>query len=207
MDSIRAELGDVKALRAMEQVERSGFVPASSVGMAYEDTPLPIGEGQTISQPFIVALMVDALELRPTDRVLEIGTGSGYQTAVLARMAGEVVTVERLPSLADSARTRLEAMDVGNVEVHTAGPCLGWLPRSPYDAIIVSAGAPRLPRRLVSQLVVRGRMVVPVGSREKQELMKLVRTQEGFSVSTMGSCRFVPLVGADAWPEDASARG
>ena len=176
LDLIRERLGDARVLRAMEQVERSDFVPASSEDLAYEDIALPIGEGQTISQPYIVALMVDALELRATDRVLEIGTGSGYQAAVLSRMAGEVVTVERLPSLARSAQLRLEALGMDNVSVHVSGPELGWPAQAPYDAIIVSAAAPKLPRRLVDQLVVRGRLVVPVGSRESQELMKVVRT-------------------------------
>ena len=201
LDNIRERLGDVRVLRAMEQVERSDFVPASSAGLAYEDIALPIGEGQTISQPYIVALMVDALELKATDRVLEVGTGSGYQAAVLDRMAGEVVTVERLPSLARSARLRFESLGIDNVSVHESGPELGWPAKAPYDAIIVSAAAPKLPRRLVDQLVVRGRLIVPVGSRESQELMKVVRTREGFSVRTMGACRFVPLVGRDAWPD------
>ena len=201
LDDIRERLGDVRVLRAMEQVERSEFVPASSAGLAYEDIALPIGEGQTISQPYIVALMVDALEVKATDRVLEVGTGSGYQAAVLARMAGEVVTVERLPSLAKSARLRLESLGIDNVSVHESGPELGWPAKAPYDTIIVSAAAPKLPRGLVDQLVVRGRLIVPVGSRESQELMKVVRTPEGFSVRTMEACRFVPLIGRDAWPD------
>ena len=204
LDHIRERLGDVRVLRAMEQVERGDFVPASSGGLAYEDIALPIGEGQTISQPYIVALMVDALRLRAMDRVLEIGTGSGYQAAVLAHMAGEVVTVERLPSLAKSAQLRLEALGVSNVSVHVSGPELGWPAQAPYDAIIVSAAAPKLPRGLVDQLVVRGRLVVPVGSRESQELMKVVRTSDGFSVRTMGGCRFVPLIGPDAWPDEGA---
>ena len=147
----------MRVLRAMEQVERGDFVPSSSAGLAYEDIALPIGEGQTISQPYIVALIVDALELRTTDRVLEIGTGSGYQAAVLARMAGEVVTVERLPSLARSATLRLECLGVDNVSVHVSGPELGCPDKAPYDAIVVSAAAPKLPRGLVDQLVVRGK--------------------------------------------------
>ena len=205
LDRIREELGDLRVLQAMGQVARTEFVPASNVDMAYEDVALPIGEGQTISQPFIVALMVNALDLRATDRVLEIGTGSGYQAAVLAQLSREVLTVERVPLLADSAVLRLEALGVNNVSVHTAGPELGWPEKAPYDAIVVSAGAPKLPRQLVDQLVIRGRLVVPVGSRETQELMKVVRTTDGFSVRTLGACRFVPLIGEDAWPDDTSA--
>ena len=147
LDLIRERLGDARVLRAMEQVERSDFVPASSAGLAYEDIALPIGEGQTISQPYIVALMVEALGLRATDRVLEIGTGSGYQAAVLARMAGEVVTVERLPSLARSAQLRLEALGMDNVSVHVSGPELGWPAQAPYDAIIVCGGGPQAAQR------------------------------------------------------------
>ena len=201
LDHIRERLGDLRVLSAMEQVERSDFVPATSASLAYEDIALPIGEGQTISQPYIVALMVDALGLKATDRVLEVGTGSGYQAAVLARMAGEVVTVERLPSLARSAQLRLKSLGIDNVSVHVSGLELGWPDKAPYDAIIVSAAAPKLPRGLVDQLVVRGRLVVPVGSRDSQELMKVVRTRDGFSVKTMGGCRFVPLIGPGAWPD------
>jgi len=186
----------------MERVPREAFVPAASAKVAYEDAPLPIGEGQTISQPYIVAMMVSALELRRTDRVLEVGTGSGYQAAVLSCLASEVVTVERMASLADSARERLNTLEYSNVEVRLAGPELGWTRESPYDAIVVAAGAPRLARELIDQLVVGGRLIIPVGSKEAQELMKVSRTADGFSVRTLGSCRFVPLIGAGAWPEN-----
>ena len=186
----------------MESVAREAFVPASSAHLAYEDGPLPIGEGQTISQPYIVGMMVSALELRRTDRVLEVGAGSGYQAAVLSRLAKEIVTIERIESLVGYATERLAAEGYSNVAVRLAGPELGWTKGSPYDAIIVAAAAPRLPMELVDQLVVGGRLVVPVGSKEDQEVMKVSRTEDGFSVHTLGPCRFVPLVGPGAWPAE-----
>ena len=186
----------------MGSVAREAFVPASSAHLAYEDGPLPIGEGQTISQPYIVGMMVSALELRRTDRVLEVGAGSGYQAAVLSRLAKEVVTIERIESLVGYATERLAAEGYSNVAVRLAGPGLGWTKGSPYDAIIVAAAAPRLPMELVDQLVVGGRLVVPVGSKEDQEVMKVSRTEDGFSVRTLGPCRFVPLVGPGAWPAE-----
>lgn len=179
-------------------------MPESGAHLAYEDTALPIGEGQTISQPYIVALMVGALELRRTDKVLEIGTGSGYQAAILAELAARVVSVERLSSLADSARERLQSLGYVNVEVRLAEEGLGWPREAPYDAIVVAAGAPRLPGELMEQLTVGGRLVIPVGlmgTMESQELMKVTRTADSFSVRTMGECRFVPLIGKGAWPE------
>ena len=207
LDRLRRELGDLKVVEAMETVPREAFVPESSASLAYEDAPLPIGEGQTISQPYIVGMMVSALELRRTDRVLELGTGNGYQAAVLSLLAKEIVTIERIVSLADSARQRLEAQGYSNVEVVLAGEDLGWSSAAPYDAIVVAAGAPRLARELIDQLVVGGRLVIPVGSREAQELMKVTRTAEGFSISTLGPCRFVPLIGTGAWPEEEPDHG
>ena len=195
-------MGDPKVIEAFERVQREDFVPVASASLAYEDIPLPIGDGQTISQPYIVAIMASALELRRTDKVLEIGTGSGYQAALLAELAGQVVTVERINALADAARGRLENLGYSNVKVYLAGTELGWSEESPYNAIIVAAGAPKLPRELVGQLTVGGRLVIPVGSMESQELMKIVRTEDGFSVRTLGSCRFVPLIGRGAWPEE-----
>ena len=195
-------MGNPKVIEAFERVQREDFVPVASASLAYEDIPLPIGDGQTISQPYIVAIMASALELRRTDKVLEIGTGSGYQAALLAELAGQVVTVERINALADAARGRLENLGYSNVKVYLAGTELGWSEESPYNAIIVAAGAPKLPRELVGQLTVGGRLVIPVGSMESQELMKIVRTEDGFSVRTLGSCRFVPLIGRGAWPEE-----
>ena len=185
----------------MERVSREAFVPESSTYLAYEDIPLPIGEGQTISQPYIVALMVGALELRRTDRVLEIGTGSGYQAAVLSELASEVISVERISSLADSARQRLASLGYSNVKVYQAETRLGWPAEAPYDAIVVAAGAPKLPGELIEQLAMGGRLLIPVGSKESQELMKTTRIADGFSVHTLAPCRFVPLVGEGAWPE------
>ena len=206
LDRLREEVDDPKVIQAMERVPREAFIPLSYEPLAYEDIPLPIGEGQTISQPYIVAIMVSALELRWTDEVLEIGTGSGYQAAILAELAGQVISVERNESLSDSARRRLESLGYTNVEVRLAGAELGWPPGVPYNAIIVAAGAPRLPRELMNALAVGGRLVVPVGSRDAQELMKVSRAAESFSVQTLGSCRFVPLIGEGAWEEDPGGR-
>ncbi len=168
--------------------------------MAYEDIPVSIGEGQTISQPLIVALMIDALELRRTDRVLEIGTGSGYQAALLSEIVDKVITVERIPSLAKTARDRMQSGGYKKVDVVDAIQELGWQQSAPYDAIIVAAGAPRLPMGLIGQLISGGRLVVPVGSRDNQELTKVTRTDDSYLVRTLGGCRFVPLIGEGAWP-------
>lgn len=201
-DHLRQEVGNERVIAAMERVPREAFVPASDVSMAYEDVPLPIGEGQTISQPFIVAYMVSALELRRSDKVLEIGTGSGYQAAILAELSGRVITVERIETLANSARQKLASLGCANIEVHQAGDELGWPREAPYNAIIVAAAAPTLPRDVMEQLAVGGRLVVPVGSLENQDLMKVTKTQGGYSVQTLGQCRFVPLIGDRAWPQD-----
>ena len=195
-------MGDARVIEAMGRVPREAFVPESSVGQAYDDIALPIGEGQTISQPYIVALMVNALELRRSDKVLEIGTGSGYQAAILAELASQVISVERIPTLADSAQQRLRSLGYTNVEVCLAETELGWPAGTPYNAIVVAAGAPTLPRDLMEQLEIGGRLIMPVGSMEAQELMKVSRTADSFSVRTLGSCRFVPLVGKDAWPSE-----
>ena len=188
----------------MERVPRERYVPEYVTHAAYEDTALPIGEGQTISQPYIVALMVSAAEIRRTDKALEVGTGSGYQTAILAELAESVVSVERLATLADAARVRLQSFGYSNAEVFLSQDELGWPPGAPYDAIIVAAGAPKLPMELIAQLEVGGRLVAPVGSLETQELMKVVRTNDGMSVRSLGACRFVPLIGKGAWPESDS---
>ena len=202
IERLKTEISDVRVIESMERVPREAFVPEASFDRAYEDIPLPIGEGQTVSQPFIVALMVQALELRRTDKVMELGTGSGYQAALLAEIAERVISVERVPSLANSARERLTSMGYANIEVVVAAKALGWPRDAPYDAIIVAAGAPRLPHDLLDQLVTGGRMVIPVGSRQNQELMKVTRTDDSYSVRSMDPCRFVPLVGDGAWPEE-----
>ena len=190
-------------IRAMEQVPRERFVPAESRHMAYMDQPLSIGEGQTISQPYMVALMAVALGLSGWERVLEVGTGSGYQAAILSLLVprGRVVSVELVPVLAVRARGILAELGYNNVEVREAGPTMGCPSRAPFDAIVVAAASPRLPESLVSQLAPGGRLVIPVGPLEQQYLVKALRTDEGLSVSMLGPCRFVPLIGREAFPE------
>ena len=196
--NMRAE----SVIRAMERVPRERFVPPESRHMAYLDTPLSIGEGQTISQPYIVALMAAALGLRGRDRVLEVGTGSGYQAAILSLLVpqGRVVSVELVPVLAERARGILRELGYGNVEVQAAGPTMGCPGRAPFDAIIVAAASPRLPKSLLSQLAPGGRLVIPVGTLEQQDLVQVLRTDEGLSISMLGPCRFVPLIGWEAFP-------
>ena len=192
-----------ETLQAMAAVPRERFVPPEHVGLAYQDIPVPIGEGQTISQPTMVAEMTAALRVMPRDKVLEVGTGSGYQAAVLARLAheGMVVTVERLPELAARAEATLLEMDYRNLVVDMAGPVPGCPERGPYDAILVAAAAPAIPPSLLSQLRVGGRMALPVGPREEQELLLVLKTGEGVSVNALGRCRFVPLMGPEGFGE------
>ena len=200
-DEIGTEVSDQRVLRAMMSVPREEFVPDDLRGRAYENSPLPIGHGQTISQPLMVALMVSALMVGRTDTVLEVGTGSGYQTAVLAEMAGNVVSVERVGELAAEADGRLRRLGYTNVTLRPAGRELGWREGAPYGAIIVAAAAPRLPVALMDQLAPGGRLVVPVGPAGSQELMRVMRGQKDMSVHTLGACRFVPLIGEGAWEE------
>ena len=199
---LRRKIRTVSVLRAMERVPRNAFVPMSERPLSYRDTPLSIGEGQTISQPYIVALITEALRLQPTDRVLEVGCGSGYQAAVLSEMTpeGNVVTVERVSSLAQRARETLKELNYQNIFVEDASNELGYPWHGPFDAIVVSAAIPRLIPSLIRQLAVGGRMVVPVGKLERQELVCVLRTGEGVSVRMLGSCRFVPLIGREAFP-------
>jgi protein-L-isoaspartate(D-aspartate) O-methyltransferase len=196
---LEAEIRDKQALAAMSRVPREKFVPVKYLAEAYENKPLPIGWGQTISQPYIIALMTEALELTGGEKVLELGTGSGYQTAILAEIARYVVTVERLPALAGTARKKLESLGYANIEYHIAGESLGWKPGAPYGAIIVTAGAPSIPEELVSQLAYGGRMVIPVGDRFEQELIKLTRHRDRNTIQKLGGCRFVSLIGKNAW--------
>ena len=195
------EIADKRVVEAMKRVPREAFVPQEHYPAAYEDRPLSIGFGQTISQPFIVALMIQALELKGDEKVLELGTGSGYEAAVLAELAKQVVTVEIIPELAESAKQVLEKLGYSNVEVHIAGKTLGWLEDAPYNAIIVSAGAPSIPQILLGQLSWGGRLVIPVGSHWQQELMKIRKDKEGNRVENLGACYFVPLIGEGAWKE------
>lgn len=197
------ELGGKAVLRAMEQVARELFVPPEVRPMAYQNIPLSIGGGQTISQPYMVAWMTELLELRGDERALEVGTGSGYQAAILSRLLprGRLVTVEREPSLAATARTRLAEQGCHNVTAEPAGPVLGAPAHAPFDAIIVTAACPKLPESLVAQLAVGGRLVAPVGNREEQDLLLAGRSDEGLSVSVKGKCRFVPLLGPEGFGE------
>src|SRR5207244_567232 len=166
--------------------------------------PLPIGYGQTISQPLIVALMTEALLLKGDEKVLEVGTGSGYQTALLSLLAERVVSVERISPLARLATERLVLFGCRNVEVHAVGATLGWPEGAPFDAIIVTAAAPEVPRELLEQLALAGRLVIPVGSRSVQELVRIVKTPDGALRHNLGPCRFVPLLGESAWPNDGA---
>jgi len=202
MRHLAHEIRDQRVLDAMGRVPRELFVPASSQHAAYENIPLPIESGQTISQPLIVAIMTEALELKGNEKVLEVGTGSGYQTAILAEMARRVVTVERHRNLAEGARKVLSMLGHGNVGVHLAGEKLGWEDEAPYDAIMVTAGAPSVPRELVDQLAVGGRMVIPVGTPFEQDLIRVVRGQEDVTTSNLGPCRFVPLIGEGGWQKE-----
>jgi protein-L-isoaspartate(D-aspartate) O-methyltransferase len=199
--SLRNEIVDERTLQAMHRVPREEFVPPDLRHFAYDDRPLPIGHGQTISQPLMVATMTEALHLKGDEKVLEIGTGSGYQTAILAELAERVVTVERVPELADVAERRFRRLAYGNISVHVTGPTLGWPEEAPYDAILVTAGAPRIPRVLVEQLSLGGRLIIPVGGRTVQQLVSVTRQGGGVRVRRHGQCRFVPLIGDEAWPE------
>jgi protein-L-isoaspartate(D-aspartate) O-methyltransferase len=202
VDFLRTDIRDERVLAAIARIPREHFVPEKIRHQAYEDRPLPIGLNQTISQPFIVAIMTEALELTPDDRVLELGTGSGYQTAILAELARRVVTVERLPELAGNAALLLEKLGYKNISVHRAGETLGWPEEAPYNAIMVTAGAPEVPPELVAQLAIGGRLVIPVGSRYTQELYKITRRRTKNTIQKLGGCRFVSLIGKGAWKEE-----
>ncbi|UCB43744.1 MAG: protein-L-isoaspartate(D-aspartate) O-methyltransferase [Dehalococcoidales bacterium] len=202
IESLASEIKDKRVLAAMARIPREHFVPPESARHAYEDRPLPIGLDQTISQPFIVACMTEGLELTGKEKVLEIGTGSGYQTAILSELARLVVSTERLPQLLEIARESLGSLGYNNIELHLAEETLGWKARAPFDAIIATAAAPRIPDELVAQLKIGGRMIIPVGSRYVQELCKLTRHRNHNEVRNLGACRFVSLIGKGAWPEE-----
>jgi len=196
------EIRDSRVLAVMAHIPRECFVPPEEQLSAYEDMPLHIGLDQTISQPLIIAVMTEALELKGKEKVLEVGTGSGYQSAILAELARLVITVERLPSLAETARKTLNSLGYTNIEVHLAGETLGYQDKAPYDAIMVTAAAPRIPDDLLKQLAIGGRMIIPVGSRYVQELYKITRRKKGDLVQDLGGCRFVPLIGKNAWEKE-----
>lgn len=199
---LRTEIRDERVLAAMARIPRERFVLPEEQHLAYEDRPLPIGYDQTISQPLIIAIMTEALELTGNEKVLEVGTGSGYQAAILAELARFVITTERVPPLAESAKRALDSLGYTNIEVHLAEETLGWLKGAPYNAIIVTAGAPRVPADLLAQLAIGGRMVIPVGSRYVQELYKITKHRKKNIVENLGGCRFVSLIGKDAWEEE-----
>jgi len=196
----RRGIRDQRVLRAIAKVPRHVFVEEALVGRAYGDHPLPIGEGQTISQPYMVALMSEALALVGHERVLEIGTGSGYQTAVLAELCGKVFTIERLKGLADRAMRRLDVLGYYNVLARVSDGSLGWREEAPFDAVMVTAAAPDVPPVLLEQLAVKGRLVIPVGDAHTQVLRKCVREETDVRWTELGGCVFVKLIWLDAWP-------
>jgi protein-L-isoaspartate(D-aspartate) O-methyltransferase len=191
-----------RVLAALASIPRHWFVPARLAAAAHDDAPLPVGQGQTISQPFMVALMTAALEPHRTDRVLEIGTGSGYQTAILAHLVRRVFTIERLPDLAQAARRRLAELGIVNVEYRVGDGSLGWPDAAPFDGILVTAAAPSIPAPLTAQLAPGGRIAVPVGDLALQELVVGVLGPAGLATRRAGGCRFVPLIGRHAFPEN-----
>jgi protein-L-isoaspartate(D-aspartate) O-methyltransferase len=203
IQQLSTEIRDKRVLAAMGAIPREIFVPPESCHLAYADKPLPIGYGQTISQPFIIAMMTEALELNGQEKVLEIGTGSGYQAAILAELAKRVITTERVRALADKAKKLLEELGYKNIEVHLAEETLGWRREAPYEAIMVTAAAPKVPPELIAQLAIGGRLVIPVGSRYIQELSKITRGRKKNKIENLGGCRFVSLIGRGAWEEEA----
>ncbi|HWM85638.1 MAG TPA: protein-L-isoaspartate(D-aspartate) O-methyltransferase [Kofleriaceae bacterium] len=198
---IRARgISDPRVLAAMAAVPREALLPEQLAPFAYEDSPLPIGTGQTISQPFVVALMTEALRVEPGDRVLEIGTGSGYAAAVLAEMGARVHTIERHPELARVARERLAELGYHDIEIRVGDGTLGWPEHAPYQAIAVTAGGPELPRPLLEQLAIRGRLVMPLGGPRLQQLVRVTRVnEEEFAREDLGPVQFVPLIGQAGW--------
>jgi protein-L-isoaspartate(D-aspartate) O-methyltransferase len=196
---------DVRILEIMRQIPRHLFVEEAFQSQAYGDFPLPIGDKQTISQPFMVGLMSEALHLQGGEKVLEIGTGSGYQAAVLSKIAGRVYSVERIPSLARRARKILDSIGCGTVNIKVTDGTFGWEEVAPFDAIIVTAGAPMIPENYKKQLAIGGRLVIPVGSRGVQVLKRVTRTgAEAFTEENLIDCRFVPLLGKLGWNDEVS---
>jgi protein-L-isoaspartate(D-aspartate) O-methyltransferase len=200
-DLVARGIRNERVLEAMRNVPREAFVPASHELIAYEDRPLPIGEGQTISQPFIVALMLEAAAIGPADRLLDIGTGSGYAAAVASRLCAEVFSIERSAALAEEAGERLRRLGYANVAVRTGDGTLGWREAAPFDTILIAASGPGIPPPLRDQLAPGGRLVMPVGSEHDQRLLRLTRRVDGtFVTDDLGYVAFVPLIGAYGWP-------
>ena len=193
---------DTRVLEAMRMVPRHFFVPEALQSRAYGDHALPISANQTISQPFIVARMTELLEIDSNSRVLEIGAGSGYQTAVLAQIAAQVYAIERIADLAREAQSRIRQLGIYNATVKCFDGTLGWAANAPYDAILVAAGGPTIPEPLITQLKIGGRLVVPVGeARDSQRLIRVVKTEQGRKVEDHGGCAFVPLIGQHGWTD------
>ena len=191
---------DTRVLDAMRSVPRHAFVPDALQGRAYGDHALPISGSQTISQPYIVARMTELLEIDSDSRVLEIGAGSGYQTAVLSKIAGQVYSIERIASLAREAQSRIRQLNIYNATVKCFDGTLGWAANAPYDAILVAAGGPTVPGPLVAQLKIGGRLVLPVGeTRESQRLVRVIKSENGYKQEDHGACAFVPLIGQHGW--------
>jgi protein-L-isoaspartate(D-aspartate) O-methyltransferase len=206
VEELRAKgIRDLAVLRAVEMTPRHLFVPTGIRHRAYDDSPLPIGNGQTISQPFIHAQYLELLKLEGSERALEIGTGTGYQTALLARLVAQVFSVERIASLAKQARDILQQLGLRNVSLLTGDGTLGWREHAPYDAILVSAGSPSVPQPLIDQLADGGRLLVPVGDRDIQELMLYVRRGEVIEKRKVAPVRFVPLIGTHGWEGEGEA--
>jgi protein-L-isoaspartate(D-aspartate) O-methyltransferase len=205
VERLRGHYGirDERVLRAMREVPRHRFVPEALQSRAHGDHALPIDANQTISQPFIVARMTELLELTRDSRVLEIGAGSGYQTAVLAHLAAYVYAIERIPELARQAQARMRELGVHNVSILCFDGTLGWNAHAPYDAALVAAGGPSIPEPLVAQLKIGGRLVVPVGeNRESQRLIRVIKTENGYEQEDHGACAFVPLIGRYGWTQE-----
>jgi protein-L-isoaspartate(D-aspartate) O-methyltransferase len=200
VEDIRAKgIRDLSVLRAFERVPRHQFVPTGIRHRAYEDTPLPIGNGQTISQPYIHAHYLELLNLKGTEKVLEIGTGTGYQTALLAQLVPQVFSIERIAALSDQAKVNLEKLGLGNVSLCVGDGTLGWTAYAPYDAILVSAGSPSVPQPLLDQLGDGGRLLIPEGDLETQHLMVYTRRGQRIDKREVAPVRFVPLIGSHGW--------
>lgn len=194
------KIRDERVLEAMTAVPRHFFVPEALKAQAYRDNALPISNNQTISQPFIVARMTELLELAPESKVLEIGAGSGYQTAILARLARMIYAIERVPNLAEQAQERLKKLDIHNTTIRCADGTNGWVVHAPFDEILVAAGSPSMPEPLLNQLKIGGKLVIPIGRNQKsQNLIRVTRTPKGFHTEDFGACAFVPLIGEHGW--------
>jgi protein-L-isoaspartate(D-aspartate) O-methyltransferase len=209
IERLRGHYGirDQKVLEAMRIVPRHFFVTEALRGRAYDDNALPINFNQTISQPFIVARMSELLEIDKKSRVLEIGAGSGYQTAILSQLASQVYSIERIGELAREAQGRIRELEIYNATVKAFDGTLGWNAHGPYDAILVAAGGPKIPDPLIAQLGVGGRLVIPIGeTRESQKLVRVIKSETSHKVEEYGPCQFVPLIGQHGWEEDAVMR-